>query len=213
MSKVLLDFDGVLFKNTKVHDMIKRKSIDFVAQKMHVAPHKAVKINQHHYRTFGHTIMHLPRGTLADYNREVFDTIDWDFVQDCITDDDQYTMETFFEMKHRFPANTPYLFSNAPFDYCEKVTSAIGYNLTDLVDCNVFTSDTITDKIQNDFIKPLPHTYEYVEDMLASPQLHFLDDTPLNLAPLKYNSRWDPHLIDSTMKHEHIEKIYKSFNT
>lgn len=213
MPKVLLDFDGVLFKNRKVHEIIQRKSIGFVARKMHITPQKAAKINEHHYRTFGHTIMNLPHGTLVDYNREVFNTIDWDFVKNCITDDDRYVMETFFELKCQFPATTHYLFSNATLDYCEKVTNAIGYNLMELVDCNVFTSDIITEKIQNDFVKPLPYTYSYVEDIIASTQqLHFLDDNPLNIAPLKYNSRWNPHLIDRTMKREDIEKIYRSFN-
>lgn len=213
MANVLLDFDGVLFQNKRIHEIIKEKSVDYVSRRLRISRQTADTINTHHYRHFGHTTLHLPKGTLRSYNREVFGTLDWDLVHDCITDEDRRRMGTYFHMANLFPYINHYVFSNAPFDYCSKITNAIGYDLSDLVNPNVFTSDIISDKLGADFLKPLPHTYAYVQSFfhgdgderrLRKKQcpLFFLDDSPINLLPLVHNSMWNTHHIN-TKKYKH----------
>jgi len=199
-TKVLLDFDGILFNNNKIHDIVKHKSVEYVSHKLNTSTKNATLINKYHYKKYGHSIIHLPNSDIVSYNKYVFENLNKDVLKKHLNDDDKERMNIFFELGVRCPNVEQYLFTSAPFTYCNDITSLLGFDLFELVDINVFTSDITSNKIDNNFIKPYEHTYKHVESFFAKNDipydlLNYIDDNITNIEPLKYNKRWNPILI------------------
>lgn len=216
MSNVLLDFDGVLFKNKKIHDLIKERSVCYVSHRMKVSKLKANDINTYHYKNFGHTTIHMKSNenniNVNDYNNLVFENLNWDYIESLITQDDIDHMQLFLDTTDNRCMH--YLFSNAPLSYCDNIMRLHGYNLFEVFDHNVFTSDIINIRFKedNNLLKPLPGVYDKIDEFFSSHEkpIHFIDDSQINLDPLKYNHRWNTYLLNmadnSKYKHEYEKK-------
>lgn len=216
MSRVLIDFDGVMFKNKNVHDIIKKKSIEYVSKSLNVSLSKAKKINEYHYKKYGHSTIHLPCNTsLKDYNAYVFDSLNWNAIKDVFTDEDVNRMKLYESLSDKLKTNHDiqhYLFSNAPLDYCENVTDLLGINLYNIVDANTFTSDLLTNKSGIDVLKPLPISYEYVSKIVKGNKLHFIDDSIINIEPLKYDNKWLTYHMDTNEDKQEIDQINEIYS-
>ena len=77
MTKVLLDFDGVVFCNKQIHQYVEHRSVEFVKHRWKLSDIEAKKTNKKSYKTHGHTCLGFEDANgelLQDYNNFVFDT-------------------------------------------------------------------------------------------------------------------------------------------
>lgn len=210
---ILLDFDGVLFKNNRVHEYIKHKSVKFLRNNDRFKKHfshgvetyeMASKINEIGYKTMGHTSMLIDKSTKAvlDYNDYVFDEYTLSFTRNSLTTDDFKLMNDVAHCLQRTNKHIG-LFTNAPIRYCATILDSLSQDM-DLRHefySNAFTSDT-------GLVKPDLKFYETVDKALysseheTSTEIYFIDDTLLNITKVfehrkSFENKWFPICINS----------------
>jgi hypothetical protein len=91
-SKLVFDFDGVIFHNTKVNKKIIEKSVGYVKSKTGYSYKKSLDFNNSNYKTYGHTVLMLKKygydASLDEYNDFVFDSDLWSNLRNNISNDD-----------------------------------------------------------------------------------------------------------------------------
>ena len=197
MINVLLDFDGVIFKNTKIHKLIEEKSIEYVANTLNVPKKKAIQISNYNYKNNGHTtISSITKHGLNihDYNEYVFDNMNWNEIKTCFNKNDFENLDIYKRLYNKYNKYNInyYLYSNASLSYCVNVLKHLNYDLFDLFEPETFTSS-------NCELKPLCDSYQHVENtihQLNNNKLHFIDDNLINLQPLQHNVKWTTYLLD-----------------
>lgn len=205
MVNVLLDFDGVIFKNTKIHKLVEQKSIEYVAKALNVPKKKATQISNYNYKNNGHTTINsiTKHGlNIHDYNEFVFDNMNWNEINACFNKNDFDNLDIYKRLCNRDNINY-YLYSNASLSYCVNVLKHLNYDLFDLFEPETFTSS-------NCELKPLCDSYQHVENtihQLNNHKLHFIDDKLINLKPLQHNVNWSTYLLDA-INEDKIENIF-----
>lgn len=208
---ILLDFDGVLFRNNRVHDYIKHKSIKYLRNN-HKMRQKfpygmdtyemASKINEIGYKTMGHTSMLIDKSTksVLDYNDYVFDDSTLLFTRNSLTADDYKLLDDVAHCLQRTNKRIG-LFTNTPMRYCTTIIDPLlqDVDLRHALYSNAFTSDT-------GLVKPYTKFYKVVDKALhvsENPsEIYFIDDTFLNINQVFKNRKvlknnWFPICIDS----------------
>ena len=95
-SSLLIDFDGVVFRNRLVADAVKEKSIRYVASRKHVSYHEAAKMNTIGYTTLGHSarVVSDDPSYVKDYNDYVFDSGLYRIIQNTVNREDAVWLQT-----------------------------------------------------------------------------------------------------------------------
>tara|TARA_Y100000996_G_C22477013_1_gene624594 strand:- start:140 stop:799 length:660 start_codon:yes stop_codon:yes gene_type:complete len=193
---ILLDFDGIILRNENISKIIEEKSIDFVHKKLNKPYSKSKRINKFLYRTYGHTANGVakytsekPEDVVLDYNNFVFDNINYQDISSYLTKEDKKRIDMLSHRSeisdHKFG-----LFTNAPLSWCENLFYHLDEDLFNMIDYNkVFTSD-------EGVLKPNISVYKNIENNLDN-KIHFIDDSYINLLPVKDNKKWKTYLINS----------------
>lgn len=199
---LLLDVDGVVFNHRGIIRKVGTRVVDYVARELKVDTYEAEGINHLLYTNFGHT--HIGLNTIyktlknprhfADfvYSDDMLET-----VRNIELDGDllKNSADMSYIAKHCATNDIGlYLFSNAPFAWCEAVLSTM--NLTGVIDSeNIFSSDH---DLFTGALKPERVVYENISKYMAHKyrdscvQLNFVDDSFMNLIPVVGSSGWRP---------------------
>jgi FMN phosphatase YigB (HAD superfamily) len=189
---VLVDFDGVVFRNAKVSHMVQEKSVRYVASRKGVHYRDAKLMNKVGYTKLGHTarLVSDDADAVQDYNEYVFDRQLFRWMGDTIG----YTDTTLLQRVSNARANNDLrlvLCTNAPKLYCQHVLFYMGLSWSDVFDSEIFfTSDT-------GLIKPLDAYYNHVEDTLDFSEYHFIDDSISNIMPCIHRPQWKGCVINN----------------
>lgn len=189
MKNILIDFDGVIFKNEAIMKHIKDRSAEYVYSKGHSRTmDDAVRLNRKAYSVLGHTSL-LYDKDIKEYNRFVFD-IPKHYFRGLVTNEDFDHVNRIYKHKMEGDLNL-LLFSNSPIRYCVDVFEAMDIHIDNIVDTSMmFTSDT-------GLLKPESMAYENVARNVKDSTLTFLDDNILNIAAVVDDPQWNPRWVTS----------------
>jgi len=189
---VLVDFDGVVFRNANVSHMVTEKSIRYIASRKGVHYRDAKLMNKVGYTKLGHTarLVSDNADAVQDYNEYVFDRKLFRWMAETVGHEDA----TLLQRVSNARANNDLrlvLCTNAPKIYCEHVLFYLGISWSDVFDDDIhFTSDT-------GLVKPLDAYYNHVEDTLVLTEYHFIDDSVSNIMPCVHRPRWKGCVINN----------------
>lgn len=200
-SKLVFDFDGVIFHNAKVNQKIIEKSVGYVQSKTGYSYEKSLDFNNKNYQRYGHTALMLKRygydASLDEYNAYVFDGDLWSSLRSNITNDDYIRVECVNTANSLLGYNS-ILFSNAPYIWCYKVLDMLDYDIDDLFSL-VYTG------IGESSLKPKSILYQVIEYTNRDvDELHFFDDNKKNLEDL--SDKWRTHHVDPNIRLDNYVK-------
>ena len=200
-SKLVFDFDGVIFHNTKVNQKIIEKSVGYVQSKTGYSYEKSLDFNNKNYQRYGHTALMLKRygydASLDEYNAYVFDSDLWSNLRSNITNDDYIRAEC-VNTANSLLGYDSILFSNAPYIWCYKVLDMLDYDIDDLFSL-VYTG------IGESSLKPKSILYQVIEYTNRDvDELHFFDDNKKNLENL--SDTWITHHVDPNVRLDNYVK-------
>jgi len=177
---VLLDFDGVIYKNHFAHRMIAERSSRFCSQYLNKCSDYGLdKMHMHLYKTYGHTVIGLQKMgfdvNVQEYNDYVFSKLNL------------YGMDNEFDNKKEFldmiahcNANGVgvYIFSNAPSNWV--------IPLLEKMNCEVNEGDII----EPIYLKPTEEMYDLVDERFKGDKIYFVDDNLVNFQNLYKRDNW-----------------------
>ena len=185
--KLVLDYDGVVFRNPYAMEMVSNRSAQYVSKKLKMSFSNAKMVNSTRYKVHGHTVKYLNDigydATLEEYNDFVFGEFDWDDLYRNVQDSD-YDPIIDVLLLNKVQNQKCVLFSNAPRVWVNKTLEILGADQTALFDI-IVTCETL------DELKPAPTLYEDIEECYPEDDLLFIDDSILNLHGL--GKRWKTH--------------------
>jgi FMN phosphatase YigB (HAD superfamily) len=168
---ILLDMDGVIFRNHSAHKQISLRCESFVKKITKVK--NPIEINRYLYQTTGHTYLGLKKlgynVTLEEFNKYVYSDLS---ILDSVNNNIALTNLKKRCMELQIPI---YIFSNAPSIWCQTILHQM--------DCNIPILDF-------PYLKPTNQTYGYIQNQIPYKQLFFVDDSFINLLPVNENNRW-----------------------
>lgn len=190
-SKLVFDFDGVVFHNKKVNQKIIEKSVGYVKSKTGYSYEQSLDFNNSNYQKYGHTATMLKRygyeASLDEYNQYVFDSDLWSHLRKHISDDDHVRVEC-VNTANTLLGYKSILFSNAPYIWCYKVLDMMNYDIDDMFK-NVYSG------MSESSLKPNSTLYNVIEySNRNADELHFFDDNKKNLENL--SEQWKPHYVN-----------------
>lgn len=185
--KLVLDYDGVVFKNPHAMETISSRSAKFVSKKLKMSYSNARMVNTTRYKVHGHTVKYLQHlgidATLEEYNEFVFNNIDWEDIALNIRDEDHEPIIDVY-LLNKLQHQKCVLFSNAPRLWVDKTLEVLGTH-ADVLFEEVFSCETL------DQLKPNIKVYENIEKQYPDDDFLFIDDSILNIHGL--GERWKPH--------------------
>lgn len=202
---LLLDFDGVIFRNKAALKAVEKKSTEFTRKFAAFRHEKSFD-----YRPYGHTVRMInalkgvgPDITLQDYNYFVFDREVLSCVKDSIRDDDMLRARMWEHLISR-NEHGAHIFSNAPDVWVRCVLSFL-----DLEES--FEGKWILCPKTLDHLKPNEEAYKNALDKVGTKDLLFVDDSEVNymaarelqIPSMIYTDQADRHLIEKFL---HIRK-------
>lgn len=215
---VILDVDGVMLRHLPSMIKVSRRIDKFVAKTAGVSNSHGSRINQHLYKTFGHTFVGLQKMypktiTLDEFNDFVYtedvirsihhSTYNVDVIEHVII------LQRFLEACKT--AGTPvYMFSNAPLVWCDAVKHA--YNLRKWIPESSIIS--CQHDVFQGFLKPNPIVYETLQQYLRFEhqndglQFLYVDDSFVNLVPVLDKPLWKPILFEAELSPMASPKLY-----
>lgn len=189
---LVLDFDGVIFRNKHATTLVNNKSIKFVAKTMNCSYQYALQFHKCNFDNHGHTVHMLNSmgydTTLSDYNSYVFNAELWYDLEFIMTSQDEHNIKLISQTNDKLNKKSV-LFSNAPESWCKTILSINGFSLDDLFE-ETFTCKDITT------LKPNKSNYEKIESKYGN--LYFIDDSEVNLTGL--SKKWNTYLLNSEEK-------------
>jgi beta-phosphoglucomutase-like phosphatase (HAD superfamily) len=187
---ILLDFDGVIFNNKRVHTIVADRSVNYVQRRLNLrTAQEARYINSSTYPVKGHTalIFEDDKTAIHDYNKRVFDDTLLYQVRSSIDSRDHAHANRFISLRSRVPKQFKFhLCTNATLSYCEHVLNELNMPMDYE---HVFTSD-------GGMVKPKAEFWTQVEDTFPEGKLTLIDDSPLNILGVMTRDRWDAVLIN-----------------
>lgn len=185
--KLVLDYDGVIFKNPYAMEKVCDRSAQFVSKKLNMSYNNARMVNTTRYKVYGHTVKYLNDvgvdATLAEYNSFVFENIDWDDIEMNIRSMD-YDQVADLHMLNEFQGQKSILFTNAPRTWIEGTMGCMGIDPESVFE-SMFTCERLEE------LKPNLAVYELIEHIYPQTDLLFIDDSILNIHGLGH--RWNPY--------------------
>jgi len=198
MTKILLDFDGVVFCNERIHQYVEQRSVEFVKHKWKLSYTEAKQKNKIFYKTHGHTCLgfeDVDGELLQDYNKFVFDT---NIPYDTVNQNDQKRMKRIIDLKNDHNLDI-YVCTNATLDYCVNIMNQMKLPFDYLFSTQyIFTSDKLHE------IKPTQLFFDKVHKYISSNDIVFFDDSMMNINSASRN-HWDSNYI--THENQLLEKM------
>ena len=192
---LLLDFDGVIFRNQKALQLIKDRAVKFIAKKMTISEEKAETVNTELYSHYGHTVIGLnkvfdPCITMKEFNDYLYnDDLFNDIMKMNYTVD--YSNAKFDGIDARRLVNYTrgecigtFVFTNAPVRWVE-------FALNNICIGNLFMNQEIISAEDFDYVKPQKNIYTDVQSDLGNDcKITFVDDSIVNIksAPSSWNN-------------------------
>jgi FMN phosphatase YigB (HAD superfamily) len=184
---ILLDFDGVVFKNHHLHTVVGRKCEQFVNRYVRVKDQKTLKlVNKSLYETTGHTLLGLQKLgydiCFEEFNDFVYKGIDYTSVKARVSEEQETELSYVKKIKSycdQNPNTDVRIFSNAPDIWCNTISEEL----------LSFTLPTTYDQTKN-ILKPDAESYIAIEAQLPSQKYVFVDDKLCNLLNVPKNGKW-----------------------
>lgn len=201
-TRILLDFDGIVFRNRNVQNEVTERSIRFVKKHGHFKTDSdALYFNATRYPVEGHSALLLPkyrsvRKAVRDYNDAVFDEHLMYTIRNSVNEGDQRHVQRMLAIKHTLPSDVQFhLCTNAPLRYVEQVMNSLALPMDLLFDTkNSFTSDDDLVKPQAEFWDTVER-HPYFSDHTSTIEL--VDDSLVHVLSVKDRARWMPHYINT----------------
>ena len=196
---LVLDFDGVVFRNEKANALVNYKSIKFVSKKMNTSYNYAFQVHKQNFKKSCHTVHMLNKlgyaTELDEYNTHVFNNDLWKELKTCMHYTDTQNIKTIIDTNEKLEKKSV-LFSNAPESWCENVLHLNGYSIEDLFE-DTYTCTNL------DELKPNVTVYNKIESKYD--KLYFIDDTEINL--LFLSEKWNTYLLGKNDKLQETLKL------
>jgi FMN phosphatase YigB (HAD superfamily) len=203
---VLVDFDGVVLKN-KVADakVAKRAGIYTWNRLNNLRPHNGLigpkqgdDICFNLYKGYGHTLLGLKDigidSNMKDYNKVVYDTIDYSLVRESNNSFDE--VRELINYCHECQYDI-FMFSNAPYRWIENTLADDKDILLSMEDVRkVIGIDEDDDK----FLKPQKHIYDVIDAYFNRENIVFVDDNIGNIRPVMDKLTWTNFVITTSNK-------------
>ena len=193
MSKtLLLDFDGVIFNNSKMNQMIQHRATIYFQHHTRMPYHVAAKLNSKYYKPYGHTVYFMKdiledsdSVSIKEFNEFVYSSKTLDTISKELNSNDVQMAKMWRDTIQQFKENDYFikLFSNAPSIWIDRCLEELPYNLNYLLDdCFCF------DNLEN--LKPNKNSYNCVHE--SEQKIVFVDDSVDNLKPVQHYEHWKP---------------------
>ena len=206
-SKLLLDFDGVVLRNTKLHRYQLNRSARFVQKHTGMSLERCKKVNAEFYPKDGHTVTMInkrfvvdesDRVTLEEYNDYVFGKQHLRWLKHLVDDKTHAHAKDFNRVFEFCEKNNMqwYVFTNAHIEWVLYFSHL----------CNLpITMDKVIWPPTLQYLKPSRFAYDYVECRFPAGTFWFADDSQTNLQIPMQRERWVPmyftknHTADSLL--------------
>jgi len=192
---LLLDFDGVMFRDDNVWQYLTEESARFMEKCVGIPESECRQIADENYHKFGHTVITINNlfninCTLADYNEFVYDEAKIKNVDSTICDGSKHYMQRFYAVFDFCRENNMewYILTSAASSWVMHFAHLTG--MDGMITKEKIISSDGFDAIQQ--IKPFPPIYNYVETLFADPHkmFMFVDDTAKNLQVPCTRTNW-----------------------
>jgi len=194
MNKVLLlDFDGVIFKNKGALQIVSNKAARFVKNNVKLSNKDSHIVNKYLYKSFGHTLYGLNNLgyniNIKDYNDYVYKNINYKYF--IINKSDVKDIKVIIERCKKYNIKI-YIFSNSPKCWCDNILDCMNIDKN-----NMRYIDTMN------LLKPDKELYDKIEKENQDSKIYFVDDSFINFKHTLLNPKWKNIMFDT--KKIHIE--------
>lgn len=182
---LLLDFDGVVFKKHRLHDVVGYRCEQFVKKYININHHPTLKeMNKSLYESTGHTLSGMHKLgydiSFEDFNKYVYKDIDY---RKELSELHSYHYRDINSMrklmKNYKDVYDIKIFSNAPDEWCNNISWI-------LFGIMIPTTYNYTGNI----LKPNSQCYELIEKNINQEEYIFVDDKINNLINTPQNGKW-----------------------
>jgi len=201
---LLLDFDGVILRNSKVRTYVQDACSRLFAEKTRMPPRVAARVNRERYPLYGHTSILLSKEfgipcTVQGFNKDVYECmVKYNDVKKLLDDQD---VDWIMDMSTTLPLDKAYVFSNAPMIWCKTLSDYLG--LTGIPMERFLCSDKLR------HLKPHPKAYLAVEKVVPQHRYFLVDDDPGNISSaLSRGPNWDGILFNEHKTWDHVASKY-----
>lgn len=194
----LFDFDGVLLRKHKAHNVIGNQCSRFVGKVLNIRdPVQATEVNKHLYTTYGHSYLGL-RGLgydvdLDEFNAYVYGRFDYYSHFKEVRHTHKEDVDEFLKIyQNELVQPHACLFSNAPDKWCYTIMEMMGLPV-EIKSMSDVTMNTL---------KPMEACYQSVETYLNQrgyDHFVFYDDTMVNLKKVAHKPYWTKVLISQNV--------------
>jgi FMN phosphatase YigB (HAD superfamily) len=219
-----LDFDGVVFRNHRANTLVATKCQNYLAHNLGRSvrnPLKIREINQHLYRSYGHTVLGMRKigidVDLHEFNRYVYDSIPYNTLFHDLQETHSRDISSFTQLLDHCKSNNirVQIFSNAPDTWCFTIMHHMGIDMDKYIDGSFGI-------ITSEHLKPTTECFYRVRSCIGNDsEVTFVDDTFLNFKHTLDLENWRNVLMSPeiqidvlditpklTMIHE-IKQLYK----
>ena len=204
-TQLLLDYDGVMLKNTNLSKYQLVRSAKFVQKHTHLTIGTCQHLNKKFYPTYGHTVTMLnkmfnKKVTIEEYDDYVFNKKSISRLDPLVDGDTKKHMKSFenlFEVcdKTNIVWN---IFTNAHINWVMHFSEVMGMD-------TISHNNVIWPESKLELLKPNPKAYDRVEALFPeATSFIFVDDSPVNLNDLIHREKWIPILMTEKTTVNHI---------
>jgi hypothetical protein len=222
---VLVDFDGVVLRNKTADVQVAKRAGVYTWRKINsikshnhtlIGPKQAEDICYNVYKGYGHTLTGLknigiPNCHMKDYNKLVYDTIDYEKIRSSNNDFDDLRVLINYCLEHHHEI---YFFSNAPYRWMYNTLKDNKDILSSVQDVRKVLKISEDDE---KYLKPYSHIYDKINSHFYKDNIIFIDDNIGNIQPVINNIAWTNILYCSSYKKINnrlyfIDDLVKSIN-
>lgn len=212
MKHLLLDFDGVVFKNKSALDYQKTKSINLIQKHSpNLTKNHIKKIKEDWKPKYKHTttlIKNLFNYNISvqEYFKEIYNSNEFIDLSTNFNEETHYNMKQFINLVKfaEYSDISWSIFTNSHIDWVLYFSHLYGF--TDINQKNVIWNNT------NEFYNFKPHEYSFLKIENMYPYIDkflYVDDTEININTIKNNKRWRTFLFGKNNLRNDIMKIYE----
>lgn len=195
---VLVDFDGVVLRNKTADIQVAKRASIYTWKKINeiksynhklISPKQADDISYNLYKGYGHTLSGLkytgiPNCHMKDYNKFVYDTIDYEKIRKFNNDFDDLRVLIDYCIEHHHEI---YFFTNAPYRWMNNVLKDNSDILSSVNDVRKVLN---IDEDDENFLKPYSNIYDKINSHFYKENIVFIDDNVGNIRPVIDKITW-----------------------
>lgn len=211
MKHLLLDFDGVVFKNKSALNYQKNKSINLIQKHSPNLDKKFIKkIKEDWKPKYKHTtslIKNLFNYNISveEYFKEIYNSNEFTYLSQDFDEETKNNMKHFSNLVKfaEYSQISWSIFTNSHIDWVLYFSHLYGF--TDVNSKNIIWNNT---KEYVNF-KPYEYSFYRIENMFPYIEnFIYVDDTEANINKIKNNKRWSPYLFGKNNFRKDIMNIY-----